>query len=135
MRGRPVCGMCMCPYGDDGDCACKKEGTTMTTQDTMRLALEWIEDAVVVLSRTSSAIQGGIGAEAEGVGGCSVSVVKALKAALSQQGEQRGSAGGLGNFDRAMSVSDAVLNPFQGAPAARPDTWTDDGGWEFSIEK
>lgn len=55
---------------------------TPTQRDAMEQALEWIEDAVVVLSHTSTAIQGGIGAEAEGVGGCSVKVVDALRTAL-----------------------------------------------------
>lgn len=50
-----------------------------------RQALEWIEDAAVVLGRTSTAIQGGIGAEAEGVGGCSVKVLKDLREALAEQ--------------------------------------------------
>lgn len=48
----------------------------------VKQALEWIEDATVVLSHTSTAIQGGLGAEAEGVGGCSVKVLKDLREAL-----------------------------------------------------
>lgn len=59
------------------------------TQKAMEQALAWIEDAVVVLSHTSTAIHGGIGTEAEGVGGCSVAVVEALRSALAQQGEQQ----------------------------------------------
>ena len=51
----------------------------------LKLALEWIEDAVVVLSHTSSSVQGGVGAEAEGVGGCSVKVVAAIREALAEQ--------------------------------------------------
>jgi hypothetical protein len=54
------------------------------TQEALKLALEWIEDAVVVLSHTSSAIQGGIGVEAECVGGCSVKAITAIKEALAQ---------------------------------------------------
>ena len=55
----------------------------------MKLALEWIEDAAAVLSRTSSAIQGGLGAEAEGLGGCSVKVATALREALAEQPAQQ----------------------------------------------
>lgn len=48
----------------------------------VKQVLEWIEDAAVVLSHTSTAIQGGLGAEAEGVGGCSVKVLKDLREVL-----------------------------------------------------
>lgn len=48
----------------------------------VKQVLGWIEDAAVVLSHTSTAIQGGLGAEAEGVGGCSVKVLKDLREAL-----------------------------------------------------
>lgn len=51
----------------------------------VKLALEWIEDAAAVLSRTSTAIQGGLGAEAEGLGGCSVKVAAALREALEKE--------------------------------------------------
>jgi hypothetical protein len=54
------------------------------TQEALKLALEWIEDSVVLLSHTSSAIQGGIGVEAECVGGCSVKAITAIKEALAQ---------------------------------------------------
>jgi hypothetical protein len=61
----------------------------MTQQlEAMKLALDWIKDATVVLSHTSSAIQGGIGAEAEGVGGCSVAVEDALRQAIEQSQKQ-----------------------------------------------
>lgn len=30
---RSVCGICMCPYGDAGDCACKPKGENPMTKE------------------------------------------------------------------------------------------------------
>lgn len=35
---RSVCGICMCPYGDAGDCACKPKGENpMTKEEALRI--------------------------------------------------------------------------------------------------
>lgn len=64
----------------------------MTTlhEAAMRQALEWIEATKDdVLQPLSNSVQGGIGATAEGLGGCSVKVLKDLRSALAQQGEHK----------------------------------------------
>jgi hypothetical protein len=33
---RSVCGICMCPYGDAGDCACKPKGEAMTKEEALQ---------------------------------------------------------------------------------------------------
>jgi len=126
------------------------EGTTMTPQDTMRLALEALEyhtEQTRPIHKTNAAIE-------------------ALKAALAQQGEQQPLQAALFDCDiqprpLAHPLRDYHFAPSEGplnytwqdkphrllydliaavryytaAPAAQPDTWTDDGGWTFPIER
>lgn len=37
---RSVCGVCFCPFGDEGECACEEEEQAMTDRDSIYLTIE-----------------------------------------------------------------------------------------------
>lgn len=104
MRGRPVCGICMCPYGDDGDCACKKEGTTMTTlHEAAQQALEALGALLPMFEEWHEDFPDHVGDKEAPALNAARAAIESLRSALAQQGE--------------------------------PETWTDDGGWTFPVER
>ena len=64
--------------------------------------------------------------------------IEALREALAQQGEQQPVAWVERDGELVWNNREAAIgrNLYirQAAPAAQPDTWTDDGGWTFPIE-